>query len=79
MRMIKEIPHDKYKISIFSWNNKYIIKLEYGQLEQTYKVSEWDLTSEDEVAEIVNLLIENIGDDIFSQMNSNLSNALDKI
>ncbi len=77
--MIKEIPHDKYKISIFSWNNKYIIKLEYGQLEQTYKVSEWDLTSEDEVAEIVNLLIENIGDDIFSQMNSNLSNALDKI
>ena len=46
MRIVKEIPHPKFKISVFSWNDKYLIKFENGSLEQTYKVSEWDVTEE---------------------------------
>ena len=44
MRVIAELPHPEFKISIFSMNSKFIIKIERGILEQTYKVAEMDLT-----------------------------------
>lgn len=43
MRVIAELPHPSCKITIFSMNQKYIIKFEQGQLEQSYKLSELDL------------------------------------
>ncbi|AHJ99110.1 hypothetical protein [Hymenobacter swuensis] len=49
MRQLAVIPHPDAKITLFSWNGKYLIKLEKGPFEQTYKVSELDLTSEDDV------------------------------
>jgi hypothetical protein len=53
MRVVGEIPHPHCKITIFQWNNRYLIKLEYGLLEQTYKIPEFDLTSEEEVKALV--------------------------
>lgn len=44
MRVIAELPHPEFKISIFSMNQKFLIKFEQGNLEQTYKVAEMDLT-----------------------------------
>jgi hypothetical protein len=44
MRVIAELPHPLCKITIFSMNQKFIIKLEKGVYEQSYKVSEIDLT-----------------------------------
>jgi hypothetical protein len=45
MRVIKEFTlSQSIKCTVFSWNGKYIIKLEMGNLEQTYKVSEMDVT-----------------------------------
>ncbi len=44
MRVVAELPHKVCKITIFSMNQKFIIKLEKGIYEQTYKVSEKDLT-----------------------------------
>lgn len=38
MRIVKDIPHPRFKITIFSWNEKYIIKIEDGHLEQVYKL-----------------------------------------
>ncbi|QIX61017.1 hypothetical protein HER32_07395 [Hymenobacter sp. BT18] len=49
MRQLADIPHPHAKITLFSWNGKYLIKLEKGALEQTYKVSELDITSEADV------------------------------
>ena len=49
MRQLADIPHPDVKITLFSWNGKYLIKLERGPFEQTYKVSEMDVTSEDDV------------------------------
>ena len=46
MRIVKEIVQAPLKISIFSWNQKYLIKYENGPLEQTYKVDELDVISE---------------------------------
>ncbi len=44
MRIIAELPHPDFKISILSMNQKFIIKIEKGVFEQTYKVPEIDLT-----------------------------------
>jgi len=43
MRVIAELPHPDFKISILNMNNKYIVKIEQGNLEQTYKVADADL------------------------------------
>ena len=43
MRIVAELPHPDCKISIFSMNQKFIIKFEQGSLEQSYKISEADI------------------------------------
>ncbi len=40
MRTIAEIPHPACKITVFYMNQKYIVKFEQGNLEQSYKISE---------------------------------------
>lgn len=49
MRVVREIPLPDLKITIFSWNNKYLVKLEQGLLEQTYKIPETEIGSEQEL------------------------------
>lgn len=44
MRIIAELPHPEFKITLFNMNQKYIVKFEQGQLEQSYKLSELDLS-----------------------------------
>jgi hypothetical protein len=43
MRYIKDIPHVRFKIGLYQWNSKYIIKLESGMYEQTYKIDEYEI------------------------------------
>jgi hypothetical protein len=43
MRVIGEIEHPRLRISLFYWNDKYVLKMEKGNLEQVYKVSILDL------------------------------------
>ncbi|MEJ7780434.1 MAG: hypothetical protein WKF68_12690 [Daejeonella sp.] len=43
MRVLAELPHPTCKITIFSMNQKFIIKLEKGIFEQIYKLSELDI------------------------------------
>lgn len=44
MRILAELPHPHCKITLFNMNQKYIVKFEQGQLEQSFKLSELDLT-----------------------------------
>lgn len=44
MRIIAELPHPDCKITLFNMNQKYIVKFEQGPLEQSYKLSELDLS-----------------------------------
>ncbi|MBO0947365.1 hypothetical protein [Fibrella forsythiae] len=53
MRYIKDIEHTQLKISLFSWNSKYIVKIEAGPYEQTYKVAEFDVTGPEEVERMI--------------------------
>jgi hypothetical protein len=75
MRVVKEIPHGACKITIYSWNNKYLMKLEQGMLEQTYKIPELDLTSEDELLMILDETFLAKAISIFNEMNQNLRDA----
>lgn len=49
MRYIKDIANNRFKISIYQWNNKYIIKIENGMYEQTYKIDEYEVTNVEEI------------------------------
>ncbi len=53
MRVIGEIQHPECKITLFHWNNRYLIKLEQGLLEQTYKVPEYDIAHEDDIKRLI--------------------------
>ncbi|HAS46525.1 MAG TPA: hypothetical protein DCS93_38945 [Microscillaceae bacterium] len=52
MRVIANIPHSDCTITLFSWNQKYILKFEYHNFEQTFKISEFDVSDEAEMHEI---------------------------
>ncbi|WPR76812.1 hypothetical protein [Algoriphagus sp. NG3] len=49
MRVVKEFSQEDIRISIFSWNNKYIIKFELGPMEQTFKLPETDVLDENDL------------------------------
>ncbi|MBE2226248.1 MAG: hypothetical protein IAE93_02860 [Ignavibacteria bacterium] len=54
MRTIAEIHHPKCRISVFLWNQKYLVKLEQEGLEQTFKLNQFDVISEDKLKEMIN-------------------------
>ncbi|MFT5979847.1 MAG: hypothetical protein ACI898_000612 [Flavobacteriales bacterium] len=53
MRIIAEIPHKVMKITIFAWNEKYHIKYEVGQFEQTFKIGQTDVMGVDEIRKML--------------------------
>jgi hypothetical protein len=53
MRVIKEIPHERFKIQILNYNSKYILKIEIGQFEQTFKIGELDINSLDDIEKMI--------------------------
>ncbi len=53
MRTIAEIHHPKCRITIFLWNQKYLVKFEQEGLEQTYKINQFDVAGEDELKKMI--------------------------
>lgn len=50
MRLVKELALSPgIKCSLFLWNEKYIIKMESGNLEQTIKVPVYEISSEEDL------------------------------
>ena len=49
MRVVKEMTLGEIRVSVFSWNSKYIFKYELGPMEQTFKVSETDILEDSEL------------------------------
>lgn len=43
MRIVGKIPHPYVKITVFAFNMRYSVKLEMGQVEQTYKIRHSDV------------------------------------
>jgi len=79
MRVVLEIPHKECKITVFAWNNRYLIKLEQGLLEQTFKVNEYDLTHESELNKIIDEPFIQEAIARFAAMNSSVQQALKRL
>ncbi|MGQ3012737.1 MAG: hypothetical protein ACT6QS_03470 [Flavobacteriales bacterium] len=54
MRIITTIPHPRIKISVFQMNGKFLLKMEAGPYEQTYKIYEEEITSIEHLERICN-------------------------
>lgn len=53
MRILKDIPHERFKIQLLHYNGKYILKIEIGQFEQTYKIGELDVNTLEDVEKMI--------------------------
>lgn len=53
MRVIADIPHPRYKIQIFLYNAKYLVKIQLGQFEQTFKIAETDVNGLEELKRMI--------------------------
>lgn len=76
MRVVKEIHRPQCKVTIFHWNGKYLIKLEKGLIEQTFKIPELDLTSEDELEAVLNEAFMQKAEERFTEMMQSLQKAM---
>ncbi len=76
MRVVKELIREEIRVSIFSWNNKYIIKYELGPMEQTFKLSEMDVLEESELNAFLEGLFFDEVKTRFEEMGNSLRNQL---
>lgn len=77
MRYLKDFPHPQYKIGIYQWNGKYIIKFEAGGMyEQTYKVDETEITSLEELESALDEAFIQTISRRFEEMHNDLQNSL---
>lgn len=79
MRIIGEIPHPDCRITLFAWNNRYIIKVEKGYLEQTFKIDQFDVNSEKDLAAIVNSQFIQEAIERFDSMHRSLNNSMENL
>lgn len=79
MRFIKDIPNDYCKTSLYGFNNKFIIKFEGGDYEQVYKVSEMEVSGEDEIEEMLGDTFYKTVIARFTQMQDDFEEIIDSI
>lgn len=76
MRVLAELPHPSFKISLFGMNQKFIIKFEQGTLEQSYKIAEADVIGGvNGVFELIDEAFLKTVEETFQQMRSNFIEA----
>ena len=59
MRLVKQIPHDRFLIQIHQYNGKFILKIELSGFEQLFKIAETDILD-------IELLEKNLTPEFFS-------------
>lgn len=79
MRVVGHIPHQELKITLFYWNNKYLIKLETPSLEQTFKIPEADILQEEDLNKIVNEPFIRAAIERFNSMAASLHQGLEQV
>jgi len=77
MRYIKDIVHPAYKISVYHWNGKYIIKIEAGGVyEQIYKIDETEVLSVEDLDKIADSVFIQKVTDRFKDMHNDFTGSL---
>ena len=79
MRIVGEIPHPDCRITLLSWNNRYLVKVEQGMLEQTFKINQFDILQESDLIKLLDdpFLQECVSR--FSEMGQSLHAALTRL
>jgi hypothetical protein len=75
MRVVAEIPHSKFKIQIFHYNSKFILKIELDHFEQIYKINELDVFGVEDVKKMITEELLSDTFDRFLAMRKNWSTA----
>jgi hypothetical protein len=76
MRIVGYIPHPVMKITVFTMNMKYSVKLEMGQMEQTYKISESeDIKGLEDISRLLDDTLLDESMELFDKMHTNISGA----
>jgi hypothetical protein len=78
MRIIAELPHPDFKITIFHWNNRYLLKIEQGYLEQTFKIDQFDL-EEKALEKVLDKAFLNQVAARFAEMHTSLRDAIQRV
>lgn len=78
MRVLREFTVEGCKVTLFQWNNRYLIKIEAGPLEQTFKVDQFDFTDEGEVISLLDKTFVEEALARFSDMARSLHNARER-
>jgi hypothetical protein len=78
MRIIATIPHPQLKISIFLYNEKYIIELEAGQYKQTFKISAESVEGLEGVKKLITQELLNGCLERFSGMHADFKKSFDQ-
>ena len=68
MRIISTIPPPSIRISIFHMNEKFIVKLEAGPMEQVFKFAEGEVKGPEEIERILDADFLNKALDRFNEM-----------
>lgn len=76
MKTLGNIPHPQMLITLFMWNNKYIIKFEAGPYEQVYKVDASRFSTPEEVKQLVTEAFTTGVVERFGQMNKDFGALL---
>ena len=53
MRLIKQIPHERFLIQLHSYNGKFILSISLDQFEQIFKVSENDFPQVESIETLI--------------------------
>ena len=53
MRLIKQIPHERFLIQLHSYNGKFILSISLDQYEQSFKVSESEFPQIDQIETLI--------------------------
>lgn len=79
MRVVKEILKSACKITIFEWNEKYLIKLEQDNLEQTFKIDKYEIVNEGQLEGLLSEEFMERAMKRFHEMAMTLSESVDNL
>jgi hypothetical protein len=77
MRILESFVFDDIRVSIFSMNNKYIVKLEAGPYEQSYKIDTEDVEGLPAVRKMLNEDFLSTCRELFLTMHNNFQSAIE--
>jgi hypothetical protein len=77
MRVVSNATKDGINITLFDWNNKYLLKFEVGGMEQTFKIAALDITEESDLDELMKGIFFDQVKERFHDMNQALLNAME--